>query len=312
MARDKILVIKLGALGDLVLCCAAFAAIRAFHPEAEIALLTGPSFVPFVQAMPWFDRILTDPRPPAWRLDQWARLIRRVRAFAPTRVYDFQGKPRQSVLFHALGGPRRVAWSGAAKGCAFPRLWPPEGGMHYTAFLAAQLDRVAPELGALCRTAPVAMSWLDAPVARFALPEKYALLIPGCSADRLYKRWPAESYAELARQFKEQGIESLAIGTESEKDALDALCRLNPHVRNMCGQTSLFEVAGLARRAAYVVGNDTGPTHIAAAIGARTCALMSDRVNPLWSAPKGPQARWLQGTPIAAIPLSGVAPGPKL
>lgn len=296
--KDRILVIKLGALGDLVLCMGAFAAIRAAHPEAEIALLTAPSFAAFGLSMPWFDRVLLDSRPKVWHFLAWIKLLRLVRAYAPTLVYDFQGKPRQSILFHALGKPE---WSGAAKGCRFPRPWPPAPKTHYADFLAAQLDAAgikdiqAPDL-----------SWLAAPMKAIALPEKYALIIVGCAPDRLYKRWPPESFAALAKKLAEKGIASLAVGTKADADSIAALRTLAPEVLDLSAQTTLAQLATLARGAECVVGNDTGPTHLAAAVGARTVALMSDRVDPHWSAPRGTRTTWLQGKPLTALSVEEV------
>ncbi|MDD5585451.1 MAG: glycosyltransferase family 9 protein [Alphaproteobacteria bacterium] len=346
---ERILVIRLGALGDLVLCFEAFQAIRNAHPKAEIALLTMPAFAGFARQMPWFDRVLTDPRAPRWRLDAWGRLVRDVRAFAPTRVYDLQGKSRQTMLFYLLGGPFfGPEWSGAAPGCSHPRLWPPKPGMHFTDFIAAQLERAGiglkhppleggpkshSDFGEGSEETPspaktedllaqarvfasspsrgegqlfqivdtLNLSWLDAPLDAFELPAKYALLIPGCAPGREYKRWPPEKYAALAGHLREKGIASVAIGTAADQAAISEITALAPHVMNLCGETSLAQVAALARGAEIVIGNDTGPTHLAAAVGARTLALMSDKVDPLWSAPKGPNATWLQGKPLEAV-----------
>lgn len=300
--KEKILIIKLGALGDLILCQEAFASIRAHHPEAEIALLTMPAFEPFARQMPWFDRVLTDPRPKLAQPHKWLKLIRDVRAFAPTRVYDLQGKFRQTLLFFALGGPwRGPEWSGAAPGCSHPRLWPPREGMPYTDFVAAQLEKAGVK-----RTGASDLSWLDGPMIAAALPARFALFIPGCAPGRLYKRWPPLHYAMLAKRLAEKGLVCLAVGTKADRDSIEAICRLAPDVMDLSGRTSLGQLAALARRAEIVIGNDTGPTHIAAACGARTLALMSDRVNPLWSAPKGPRATWLQGKPLTALSVEDV------
>ncbi|HAX91231.1 MAG TPA: ADP-heptose--LPS heptosyltransferase [Rhodospirillaceae bacterium] len=294
---ERILVIKLGALGDLVLCMGAFAAIRKAHPDAEIALLTMPPFQGFAKDMPWFDRVIIDPRPKPGEIGKWINLIRDVRAFAPTRVYDFQGKPRQSILFHALGWPE---WSGAALGCSHPRAWPPTPQMHYTDFLAAQLEKA----GVTFERNPD-LSWLAQPL-DMELPEKFALLIPGCAPQHPHKRWPATHYAALADKLKAQGITVMAIGTKADADSINAIRALAPDVVDMVGKTTLKQLATLARSATYVIGNDTGPTHLAAAVRAQAVALMSDRVNPYWSAPRGTRTTWLQGKPLSALTVDDV------
>ncbi len=301
--KERVLVIRLGALGDLVLCMGAFAAIRAKHPDAEIALLTGAGFVAFGLSMPWFDHVLIDPRPKITQPFSWIRLIRQVRTYAPTRVYDFQGKLRQSILYYALGGlwGKPPEWSGAVKGCSHPRLWPPQPNMHYTDFLAGQLERAG-----LAMQKEPDLSWLSDSVDSLSLPKKYALIIPGCAPTRPEKRWPAAHYAELSRRLAAQGLETLAIGTKHDADSIAEICVLAPDVLSLVGKTSLKQVATLARGAQCVVGNDTGPTHLAAAVGARTVALMSGQVDPYWSSPRGSQTMWLQGSPLESLSVDKV------
>lgn len=302
--NERILVIRLGALGDLVLCFKAFQAIRNAHPNADIALLTMPAFSKFAQDMPWFDRVLIDSRAPSWRWDEWWRLRKQIKVFEPTRVYDLQGKFRQTVLYKLIGGKKAVEWSGAASGCSHPRLWPPLPKMHFTDFIAAQFERAG--LGNAIADAQPDLTWLDAPLDNFNLPKRFALLISGCAANRLYKRWPSSHYAELAKRFKEIGIASVAIGTAADALAIKEITAITNHVIDLSAKTSLQQVAALARRAECVIGNDTGPTHLAAAVGARTLALMSDRVNTIWSAPKGKQTIWLQGTPLSELEVDTV------
>ncbi|MDP9128114.1 MAG: ADP-heptose--LPS heptosyltransferase [Pseudomonadota bacterium] len=252
-ASERILVIRLGALGDLVLCFQAFHEIRLAHPGAEIALLTMPAFAGFASLMPWFDVVMTDERAPAWRLDRWYDLAKRVRDFGPRQVYDLQGKFRQSALFGLIGGPWGPDWSGAAPRCSHPRLWPPQEGMHFTEFLSAQLRRahVPP-------AAPPSLAWLDAPLTGFPLSKRYALLIPGCAPGRDYKRWPAKFYAGLANGLRKKGIDTIALGTGADGEAIEAIRETAPYVLDFSNKTTLPQVAALARRAVAVIGNDTG------------------------------------------------------
>lgn len=75
---ERILVIKLGALGDWVQATGPFAAIRARHPAAYIVLLTGPLFAALGRRCGWFDDVWTDDRPGRWRVFAWRALRRRL------------------------------------------------------------------------------------------------------------------------------------------------------------------------------------------------------------------------------------------
>lgn len=292
---QRILVIRLGALGDITLCAPAFQAIRAAHPRADIALLTQPAWLDFTSAMPWFDRVLTDSRPRPMNMASWIELLRCVRRFEPDMVYDLQGKARQSVLFWLLGGPLRgPAWSGAARLCRYPRVWPPQTGWHFADFLAAQLHGTG-----ITVPEQADWSWFDAPVDGLRLPEKFILLIPGCAPTRPEKRWPAAAYAAVARHYQAQGLGVVMIGTRADGDALEGVKRLAPGVLDLGGRTSLPQIGAIARRAAAVLANDTGPAHLAAVVGAPVLTLFPASVNPVWSQPRGPRTAVMQGRPLA-------------
>ncbi|MCL2469452.1 MAG: glycosyltransferase family 9 protein [Alphaproteobacteria bacterium] len=297
MKKERILVIRLSALGDIVMAMDAMASIRAHHPKAEIGLLTMPAFAPFAHQMPWFDRVMIDPRPNFTQIIKWIKLGKELRAFAPTMVYDLQCKPRQSILFHLLGRP---AWCGTAKGCLYPRPLLDQRKIHVKDGYRLLLG-VA---GVPVKSAD--LDWFDDPLDGFDLPARYTLLIAGCSPQHPHKRWPIENYAALAQALAEKGIASIAIGTKAESAAIDELCCLVPSIINLTDKTSLKQIAALARRAHFVIGNDTGPIHIAAAVGAKTLALFSDRGTPAWSHPSGPDAQWLQGHPLAKLEVSEV------
>lgn len=299
--RDPILVIRLGALGDLVFCFQSFHEIRAAHPEAKIALLTRAPFVSFAKSLPWFDDVIVDTHPTIKSPLEWFKLRRKIVDFAPKRIYDLQGKRRQSILYALLGGPWGPKWSGAAPLCAFPRPWPPVPGMHFMDFLAAQL-RAA---GVPAQDKP-SLLWFDAPVEKFGLPERYVAIIPGCSPNAPHKRWPPEKFAELANRLQSGGITAVALGTAADAEAVAALKRAAPLVVDLTGKTTLFELGGIFRRAEAVIGNDTGPTHIAAALGAPTVALFSGRSNPVWSTPPGPRVVWRQAQDLADLGVADV------
>ena len=301
-SKERILVIRLGALGDLVFCFQSFHEIRLAHPNAEIALLTRAPFAEFAKAMPWFDRVIIDTHPTFTQPVAWARLVGEIRAFAPTRVYDLQGKIRQTIMYMLLGGCLGVEWSGAAPLCKFPRVWPPTPNMHFTDFLAAQL-RVANIPAAL----PPRLAWLDASSPKFVPTVPYAVLVPGCTPKALYKRWPPEKYAEVANKLRPRNLACLVVGTQADAEAAAIIKAGAPHVTDLCGQTNLFELAGLLRHASIVIGNDTGPMHLGAALGAPTLALFSEKTNPVWSKPPGKKVAWRQSPALADLSVGEVS-----
>jgi len=294
--RERILVIRLGALGDLIYCFQAFHDIRQAHPNAEIALLIRPGFVPFVTPMPWFDKLIIDDHPKG--ILGWFKLIRRIKDFGPSRIYDLQGKRRQTLMFYSLGGPLGPQWSGPAPLAHLPRIPPDVTAMHFTDFIGTQLRMAGvPKAGA------PDLSWLDAPIERLALPERYAVLIPGCTPKAGYKRWPPENYAEIAARLD---MPCVVVGTKDDSPYAAVIKAKAPSTIDLTGQTSLFELAGVLRHAQFAVGNDTGPMHMAAALGTPTLALFSQSTSPPWSRPLGDHAAWLRRPDIADLPVEEV------
>ena len=116
----KILVIKLGALGDIILAMEAFQAIRKHHANDSITLLTRKPFVLLTEKMPWFDSIWPDPAPKLLEVSKWLAFRRHLRSANFSRVYDLQCNDRAGFYFRLLG-PGRPEWCGVARGCSHPR-----------------------------------------------------------------------------------------------------------------------------------------------------------------------------------------------
>ena len=96
------------------------------------------------------------------------------------------------------------------------------------------------------------------------------------------------------------------IGAEAEASVLDAITRLAPGTINLGSRTSLGQIAALARRATCAVGNDTGPTHIAAAVGCPTVALFGAGSDPIQYGPRGEAVEVLRCVPLASLPVADV------
>lgn len=294
----RILVIKLGALGDFVLAFGPFGAIRAHHPGAEITLLTTRPFVAMAERAPWFDRVEADARPAWWDLSGLVQLRRKLQGF--DFVYDLQTSGRSSHYFRLAGRP---GWSGIARGASHPHANPARNRMHT---LERQRDQL--EAAGLRDFPEPDLNWLTE--AGPALPAPYALLAPGAAPHRPEKRWPASRFGGLARTLEQRGVRPVVVGTAADAPLAAEIQAECPQALDLTGRTTLFELAGTAARAAFAVGNDTGPMHLAASVGCRSLVLFSGASDPALTAPRGlgrAGVTVLRERNLADLPLERVA-----
>jgi ADP-heptose:LPS heptosyltransferase len=302
LCDGRILVIKLGALGDFVQAMGPAAAIRAHHPVARITLLTTASFAALARRAPYFDEVWLDERPTLLAPRALLRLRRRLRAGGFARIYDLQTSDRSSAYFRLIGPGRRPEWNGTARGASHPHDNPARDLMHTIDRQADQLRRA----GIAAVPAPD-LSWAAEPVDRFGLSGRLLVLVPGGAAHRLEKRWPAERYAALARHIAERGAVPVVIGGTGEGPLGKAIRAACPAARDLTGQTSFGEIVGLGRIAVRAVGNDTGPMHLLAAAGAPATVLYSAASDPQLTAPRGAEILVLRRKSLADLSVEEVA-----
>lgn len=291
----RILVIKLGSLGDFVQAFRPFAAIRVHHPDARVTLLTTPPYAPLARRSPWFDEVWEEGRPEWSDLRGLAALARRLRGARFGRVYDLQTSGRSSRYRMLTGmGPE---WSGIAWGASHRQRGPERERMHTVERQRDQL-RIA---GVEAFPEPD-LSWLDGDVARFGLPGRFALLIPGASPHRPGKRWP--HFPALAAALD---LPAVVVGGRGEAALAAEIAAARPGTVDLTGRTDLRDLGAVARSAALAVGNDTGPTHLAAVSGCPTLALFGGESDPALCAPRGPAVRVLRADPLASLSPAEVA-----
>ena len=298
--RQNILIVKLGAFGNIVLSLAAFAAIRNHHAQARISVLTSSAYADWLRTFPYFDQVLVDPRPPWWDLPGLRRLAGMLADGHFGRVYDLQTSTRSSRYFQLFPARHRPEWSGIAYGCSLPDRDPRRNVLHDTVRQQGQLRQAG-----IKEFPPADLSWCKGDIGRFGLPAQFALLVPGSSPNRLDKRWPAFRYQTLAQRLTERGIAPVVLGAGSEKGLAVEI----PAGIDLVGQTSFGDLADLARAARYAVGNDTGPMHLIATAGCPSLTLFSNASNPAQCAPVGHRARILQSSDLADLTVEAVLEG---
>lgn len=297
---EKILVIRHGALGDFCMAAGWMQAVRNAHPDARITLLTQSFLESFAWRLGLFDRIVSDDRK-HWLSFDWLRICWNVIASEEwTFIYDFQGNHRTLDIY------RRVAMffsSHSLKWVSFRdgefRVWATPSKRRFT-FSRPHISIV----DFAYRTRFDFSGILGNPEVMRRVPARYAVIIPGCSSAHPEKRWPAEKYRELSCWLAQKGLGSIVLGTASELNAIETICRNNDHAISFMGVSSIEDIPELARRSRIVVGNDTGPTHLCRLAGAYTVVLLPSKSAHLVK--DVPYQRFLLADQVSKISLEEV------
>lgn len=294
--QERILVIKLGALGDVVQALGPMAAIRRHHAGAHIDILTTEPFIEFLAASGYADQVIPHVRMKWHDIGAILAFRRQLRAGNYSRVYDLQTSSRSSCYFHLMGPGRRPEWSGIAMGCSHPHANPDRDRMHT---VERQREQLA--VAGIAEVPMADLSWANADLTKFSLPARYAILVPGGSPHRMDKWWPAGRYAHLAKRLSRGHVTPILVGTREEIRLHSAIVSATPTARSLAGQTSLVELAAICRGAAFALGNDTGVMHMAAAAGVPSIVLYSHASDPDLCGQRGPKVTILRRADLAAI-----------
>ncbi len=282
----RILIIKLGALGDFVQATAAMQSIRAHHENADVTLLTTPQMKPFTHNIPWVDHVEVSPRKSVWNPFYLKKLASQLRGY--DRVYDLQTNDRTTFVYSCLAG--KTQWCGLVKSDPLYHANPERSNMH-------TLDRLKDQLNV------AGVDMVDRPDLSYMREDVSALMkehglqdgqfvcvVAGGSPHRPDKRWP--HYVELIKQL-EDAYPVVLVGAKAEQEDLDSIASETTAI-NLCGQTSLGQLVGLFQKATLFVGNDTGPAHIAAASGLKGLVLFGSDSNPARCAPRAEDVSFLR------------------
>ena len=292
----RILVIKLGALGDFIQALGPMKAIREHHPDAYITLMTTAPFENFAKECGYCDDIWIDERPKLLAIKKWIDMKADLNNTNFTRIYDLQNNDRTNLYFKLLHKKNRPEWVGTAKGASHRNT-----SKDRTAGHAFDGHVQSSKLAGIEKIGIDNLSWMKADLTAFPTREPYVLLVPGCAPSRPQKRWPPEKYGRLAKLLFSLGYKPLILGTKPEKSLADIIVATCPESRDLTGQTSLHQIASLARNAAGAIGNDTGPMHLIGATGCPSLVLFSSDSDPQRHLPKGKAVQYLQKDEIETI-----------
>jgi len=271
---SRILITRLSHLGDCVLTLPLATAIRAHNPDAKIAWIVEKPGQQLLADHPAIDELIAVPRGWLKRPSQLLAIRKQLRSFAPDVCIDPQSLSKSAILARLSGAPRRIGF-GAPIGREIAPTLNNELVVPETEHLVDRTLGLLQPLGIpIPATADFAMPNYTAAAAELQsfienqhLGCTFAVINPG--AGWASRRWPPRRYGTVARHLGQKyQIPSVVAwaGEEEEKMATEIVSRSGGH-GILAPRTTLQQLAELLRQAAFYVGSDTGPMHIAAAVG---------------------------------------------
>jgi ADP-heptose:LPS heptosyltransferase len=259
----RVLVIKLGALGDVVLSTALLARILEAHAVDEVTLLTAPVYIDLLSGIPRLRLV-------AFRRKGGLEMLRVVSWLLGQSfdvVYDLQGSLRSRIMTLLTQAQKRA---GPVPALAYTHTPSPgRRGSHAldrfnAVLLAAGLDTAQPVLQLPLSTA--AVSRVDAWLQQQDLADRRLVLVhAGASPHWPSKRWPEPYFLQLARALESRGLTVVWLGGEAEAELNR---RLACHAGiDASAVFNLGELAALGHRATFSITNDSGPMHILSTAG---------------------------------------------
>jgi ADP-heptose:LPS heptosyltransferase len=302
-----VLLVKFWGIGSLQLLTPAVSVLRRDHPRARLVLLTLRQNEEFARGLRVFDEVITLEVRVAHGPRGWWKLLARIVALVAAlrrqrfeRVYDFEFFTRFSAVVSILSGAGTIAgfaapgvWRGAfhTHTVHFNRYW--HVSRNFRALAGGECGEEIEALTPFPTRLEDALA-LEQRLEGAGLPagRPIAVLNANAGSLALERRWPAASFAALARRLAlEDGTPVVFVGSKEEKAYVSAIARAaGPTPRgllvDLCGELAIGELAALLERAAVHVTNDTGPMHLGAALGTPTVALFGPET-PVMYGPVG-------------------------
>lgn len=284
----KILIIKPSALGDIVHTLPFLHAVKKRYPESEVHWVVAKGLYPFLEGHPLVDRFWIFDK------DKWKRPADIIQTIPELRFFvkglrtqhfdvsvDLSGLLRSGLITWAAGAKYRLGFDSGSEGSPFFYSHKIHGDM--TIHAIERYLNIAAFMG--CKTSDIQYPFAPFdpnPSVCRELPETYCVMVP--SAGKAANRWPAERYGRLAAKLS---LPSVLLGGANDKKVLDEVVRFSEgQAVSLAGKTGLKELVPVIQKAAFMVTNDTGPMHIAAACKVPVFAIFGP-ANPIRTGPYG-------------------------
>lgn len=267
----RILIVRLGSIGDIVHAVPVAANLRAHDPGVEIDWVVEASLAPLVEMITPVTRTMTIRTRAVMGPGGWIDAIQALRDRRYDAALDVQGLVKSAALARASGARRVIGFDRAdlreaAAAWAYTETVPASEGTHV-------MDRNLSILGALQvpiadpRACPIEPGEPSPAMADFLATAGTRLAIVNPGANWPNKRWPPEHFAAVAQHLaREHGLAPIVTWGPGDASMVEAVVRASGGIVRAAPPTSLRDFLVLARHASILVSGDTGPLHLAAAM----------------------------------------------
>ncbi|MBI4178148.1 glycosyltransferase family 9 protein [bacterium] len=270
---QRILVVETRHLGDVLFATPALKSLKTAFPTAHLAILIRPGLEEVLRSNPHVDEILF------YEDDQYVETVANLagRGFGLACLLD-RDECLARLVFQA-GIPRRIGYDRPAARPFLTDAVPRTEGGRSEIFWSLRLALAAGGAAVEERTELFAADPASENLVEWNLiSNAYVLIHPGSDAGVPYKRWPVDRYAAVTRALASSGHVVAVTGVASERPLVPAFLEI-PGCRVLIGRTSLADLIDLVAGSSLVITNDTGPSHIAAALG-RPCISITGFADP--------------------------------
>jgi lipopolysaccharide heptosyltransferase I len=270
----KILIVKPSSLGDVIMALPVLDALRKAYPHAHISWLLKPAYCPLLEGHPQLDEVLPFPLKEGWRA-MW-RFLQGIRRAAFDLVLDLQGLFRSGLVAGVSGAPVRVGFANAREMAPlfYNRRVPvrdPE--MHAVDRYALTLAEAYAVRDDLSFQLPVDADALAVARDLVGIAHGRRILAIAPLSRRLTKNWPVERFGEVAALFAGEGWRIVVVGTPGQEDVVRQVAAAgHPQSVEFVGRP-LKELVAVVSLADVWLSGDTGPLHIADALGIPTVSI---------------------------------------
>ncbi len=288
----KILVIKPSSLGDVVHSLPFLYVLRDCFPFAKIDWVIARGIEGILEGNPMVRKLWIIDKDSwkkigrlKWTLSEMGQLVKGLKAESYDVVIDLQGLMRSGMIAKATGSPVRIGFSEAREGSSLFYTHKVRGGRDIHA--VDRYLKIAKAIGCVVDEVRSPM-----PLIKESDPVKcikkdfgdYAVIVPGARWET--KKWPAERFASVASMLS---VKSIIVGSSADAAISKVIEeKSGGKALSMAGKTDIRELICLIRGSKFVITNDSGPMHIAAACGVPVIAIFGP-TNPVRTGPYGQQ-----------------------